>query len=191
MKLPSNISEAQFVDAVKRICQNIARNYVFGPFTLEDIKQQAFVLAIEALPRYDVSRPLENFLYVHICNRLNNLRRDFYKQTEAPCKLCDNRMDGDTAHTDSRFCDQHRQWLVKNSRKHRVVQPADITVSDSSSYAASDNVLEKLEQEELLVKIDKFLPVEHRSAYLKLREGVALPKAKLEELLAVLRKVLS
>jgi hypothetical protein len=122
---------------------------------------------------------------------LNNLRRDFYKQTEAPCKLCNNHIDGYTGHTDSRFCDSHRQWLTKNNTKHRVAQPVDIAVSDSTSYASADDVLDSLEREEILTKIDRFLPVEHRSAYLKLREGLALPKAKLEELLVVLRKVVT
>jgi hypothetical protein len=36
---------------------------------------------MDAMDRYDESRPLENFLAVHVKNRLNNFKRDkYYRQ---------------------------------------------------------------------------------------------------------------
>ena len=40
------------------------------------MKQQAAIFALEGLEKYDNKRPLENFLWTHVRNRLFNYKRE-------------------------------------------------------------------------------------------------------------------
>lgn len=51
----------------------------FAYFQEEDVEQEIWVLCLEAMPRYDITRgPLEHFLRSHVFRRLKNLKRDKY-----------------------------------------------------------------------------------------------------------------
>ncbi len=53
------------------------RRHKFAYFTREDISQEVWKLALQALRRYRPSRgPLEHYLRVAVNNRLRNLKRD-------------------------------------------------------------------------------------------------------------------
>jgi len=82
LKLPENVTEQDFVDIVQKIARRISHRYVFTSYEPCDIEQEAFLIAVEGLERYDSSKPLENFLYVHINNRLKNLKRKVYYRIE-------------------------------------------------------------------------------------------------------------
>lgn len=74
--------ENEFIEIVDRIAQRLARKFLFGYHTLEDMKQQCYVEALKGLEKYDKSRPLENFLWIHIRNRLFNYKRDNYTRPD-------------------------------------------------------------------------------------------------------------
>jgi hypothetical protein len=76
MKIPSNMTESQVIDKIMTITNRIAPKYTFYGYSLDDIKQESFIICMDALKRYDESRPLENFLSVHLSNRLKNFVRD-------------------------------------------------------------------------------------------------------------------
>lgn len=76
MKIPKNLTEDQVIDQIKTVVDRIAPKYTFNGYDSEDIKQEAFIICMDALDRYDPSRPLENFLSVHLSNRLKNFVRD-------------------------------------------------------------------------------------------------------------------
>ncbi len=76
MKIPKNLSEDQVIAQIKTVVDRIAPKYTFSGYDSEDIKQEAFIICMDALDRYDPSRPLENFLSVHLSNRLKNFVRD-------------------------------------------------------------------------------------------------------------------
>src|SRR5690349_21106640 len=83
-------AEQDIMETIQRVSRNLAPKYTFGYRTVGDIEQEAFLLALEVLEGegYDPSRPLENFLYVHLRRRLsNNIRRSFYRG-EPPCECC-------------------------------------------------------------------------------------------------------
>ena len=63
---------------IQTIAERIANKYVFGYFDKEDIVQEAVIFGLEAYEKWDRVRPLENFISVHISNRLKNLKRDNY-----------------------------------------------------------------------------------------------------------------
>lgn len=66
------------LEVIKRVIDRVSGRYKFSYYTEEDIKQEAFILCLEALESYDSSRPLENFIAVHLSNRLKTLRRNKY-----------------------------------------------------------------------------------------------------------------
>lgn len=83
MKIPKNMTEQQVVDQINIVVNRISARYTFHGYDVEDIKQEAFIICMDALDRYDQKRPLENFLSVHLSNRLKNFVRDnFYIKGE-------------------------------------------------------------------------------------------------------------
>lgn len=78
MKIPRNMTEQQVLDVIDLVVNRIAPRYTFQGYEVDDIKQEAFLICMDALDRYDQKRPLENFLSVHLSNRLKNFIRDNY-----------------------------------------------------------------------------------------------------------------
>lgn len=78
MKLPRNMKEDDVIKQIMIIIDRIAPKYAFNGYSVEDIKQESFIICMDALNRYDPNRPLENFLSVHLSNRLKNFVRDNY-----------------------------------------------------------------------------------------------------------------
>src|SRR4029453_14967600 len=73
LNLPSGVSEESFLAAVEKVSAILAPKYAFGPHDQDDIRQTIFVLALEALPRFEQERGgLEAFLYRHCANRPSN-----------------------------------------------------------------------------------------------------------------------
>lgn len=83
MKIPKNMTEKQVVDQINIVVNRMSARYTFHGYEVDDIKQEAFMICMDALERYDSNRPLENFLAVHLSNRLKNFVRDnFYTKGE-------------------------------------------------------------------------------------------------------------
>ena len=82
MYVPSNMTEQQVIDQIELVVGRIAPKYTFYGYEKDDLRQEAFIICMEALPRYDESRPLENFLSVHLSNRLKNFVRDNHFQAD-------------------------------------------------------------------------------------------------------------
>lgn len=78
MKIPKNMTYEQVVKQIEIVVNRIAPRYTFSTYDVDDIKQEAFIICMDALHRYDQKRPLENFLSVHLSNRLKNFVRDNY-----------------------------------------------------------------------------------------------------------------
>lgn len=83
MKIPRNMTEQQVIDQINIVVNRISARYTFHGYEVDDIKQEAFIICMDAMERYDHNRPLENFLSVHLSNRLKNFVRDnFYVKGE-------------------------------------------------------------------------------------------------------------
>jgi DNA-directed RNA polymerase specialized sigma24 family protein len=97
MKIPDNMTQEETLQQINIVVNRISQRYVFGSYTLDDIKQEAFIMCMDALNRYDNTRSLENFLSVHLSNRLKNFVRDNYylkdeqekKRILKPARLCE------------------------------------------------------------------------------------------------------
>ena len=82
MKIPNNMTKQDVIDTITNVSRRLASKFTFAHYTEDDIAQEAFMIGMEALDRYDENRPLENFLFVHIRNRLKNFKRDNYIRYE-------------------------------------------------------------------------------------------------------------
>ena len=81
-KLPDDAN-----DIIERVSSRLAQKFRFGYHTIDDMKQQAALFAWEGIyDSWDDSRPLENFLWIHVRNRLYNFKRNNYGRPEKPCE---------------------------------------------------------------------------------------------------------
>jgi hypothetical protein len=179
VKIPEGKTEEEVVAIIDKVVSMLAGNFVFGYHDSEDIKQFGRMKAVEILNKgtYDSSKPLENYLYVHIKRRLLNLRRDKYKRNPA-CAACHNGTPCGKNGTE--VCKKYSIWLKKNKAKSSLMEPNDITyISDENEPTTREEstVGEEIETKEILAKIDEHLPVSLREPYLKMRDGVSVPKA--------------
>ena len=168
MKIPKGMTEQEVTETIERVASRYAYKFQFAYYTPDDIKQEAFLIAMEALERYDSSRPLENFLAVHIKNRLNNFKRDkFYRQTS-----------GDN--------------INNNSKKH-LMEPLDIAnIRDEfeDNMKTQDDFISNVENAELLNLIDEHLDVALRADYLRILHNVYVSKPRREQIYFKIQQIL-
>src|SRR5437763_58309 len=88
MNFPHGLTEDVVLAAIDNAVNVLARSFRFGIYDVEDIKQEARIMGLEAVPRWDRKRPLENFLYSHIRNRLINFKRNKFRRNDPPCPKC-------------------------------------------------------------------------------------------------------
>ncbi len=193
MILPPNVSEAHFLEVVEKVVGILSRSFTFGYFDVADIKQQGRLFAIKAMEKYDPSRPLDNFLYTHVKNRLINFRRDKFRRNDPPCHDCHNSIAGETQHADKQYCPKYINWLRLNSAKQNIMNPLDISnICDEREPTTRNesSVVEDIERNELLSLIDMKLSVELRSDYLKMQSGESVPKTRREAVKAAVLEIL-
>ena len=162
MKTPKGMTEQQVVDQIHIVCDRISPRYTFYGYTVDDIKQESFIICMEALNRYDEIRPLENFLSVNLSNRLKNFVRD-------------NHFLGS-----------------ENTERQKVFQPAQLDYEDhivdkDNKFGIS---YEQIQKEEMVDAINKYLPANMRMDYLKMINDVYITKQRREEITAMIIEIL-
>lgn len=163
MIIPSGMTADQVVRQIEKVVKRIAPKYTFYGYTVEDISQESFIICMEALPRYDAARPLENFLSVHLSNRLKNFVRDnHFTSTE-------------------------------DTNKVRVMKPAQLENENGLTdrrnlFTVNENAIDYSEMSKV---IDKKLPAQYRFDYLKIQNDVYVPRQRKEEIIIVIREILT
>lgn len=158
MKIPKGMTETQVTEQISIVINRIAPKYTFSGYEIDDIKQEAFMICMDALTRYDTSRPLENFLSVHLSNRLKNFVRDNY-------------------------------FTSSDQEKKKVLAPKQLSNDDN----IIDNEIDQdisIDNKEIRKIIDKFLPFDYRSDYLKFVNDVSIPKKRKIQLFLVIKNIL-
>lgn len=151
------MSESQLMKSIETVVNRIAPKYTFSGYEVDDIKQESFLICIDALERYDENRPLENFLSVHLSNRLKNFVRDNYYVSST------------------------------DEDKKKVLTPKSINNDDIIKIYEE---IDSLEVEELNKLVDKHLPSQYRSDYLKMLNNVYVNKIRREEILQNILNIL-
>ena len=162
MNVPKGMTEQQVIDQINVVCNRISPRYTFYGYTVDDIKQESFIICMEALNRYDGIRPLENFLSVNLSNRLKNFVRDNHFLSN------------------------------ENTDRQKVYQPAqleyeDYIIDEENKFSIS---YEHIQKEEMVAAIDKYLPANMRMDYLKMINDVYITKQRREEITAMIVDIL-
>tara|TARA_B100001559_G_scaffold306966_1_gene298672 strand:+ start:762 stop:1250 length:489 start_codon:yes stop_codon:yes gene_type:complete len=156
MKIPKNMTREQVMDKIQLVINRIAPKYTFNGYEVDDIKQESFLICLDALNRYDQKRPLENFLSVNLSNRLKNFIRD-------------------------------NNFTKSDEEKRKVLVPNQL----SNEYAIEDTKYSlSLENSEIINIIDKELPIEYRSDYLKIMNDVHVSKKRKDEIVSIIQEIL-
>lgn len=167
----------------KRLCYK----FKFAYHDINDMKQQAAIFALEGLKKYDGKRPLENFLWTHVRNRLFNFKRNNYQRPDKPCFSCplfdklyscsDNQC---KEYKNKLDCELYAAWSKRNESKKNIIQP--LYIEDNNVNESNQSLLETIENKEILDFLDNNVKCEFREAYLKLKHGIKVPKLNLDKL---------
>lgn len=167
---------ASINESILRVARNVATKFrlEFGYHTKGDIEHEGVVIALEVLDTaaYDVSRPLENFLHVHVKNRLKNFKRKHFMRCEAPCKCCE------AFGNPSEPCRRWVEWNERNLLKQNLMRPVDVSSIPCEGLATAPSAADEADLAETLSRIDEELDPALRADYLRMRAGVAVPKSR-------------
>lgn len=194
-KIHPNITEEFFIETIDKITQKLVYKFKFAYHTHEDIKQQAIIFALEAMSSYDDSRPLENFLWTHIRNRLYNYKRDNYQRPDKPCLKCEHYDKNLKAsnnqcllYCDKQNCELYKIWTDRNNTKKNLISPQNI---EDKEYLYKSPLTDlTIENKEILDKIELKLLASDREIYLKLKYGAKVSKIELDKLKQSIHKIL-
>ena len=182
MNIPKGMTENEVVQIINKVVYRLAYKFRFGYHDIDDMKQQGRLLAIKALAsgKYDGKRPLENFLWTHVHNRLFNFKRDNFERPNTPCDSCSKLVNGECSVYDIiKDCPLHTNWVRRNDAKKNLMKPLDlsgINDEEESSTKHFDNIVKTLMYKELIDIIDEKLPVTLRKDWLLCKKDVHIPK---------------
>lgn len=180
--------------AIEVVCNRLTAKFRFGYHDLEDMRQEAYVLALEALAagKYDESRPLTTFLYVHIHNRLYNFKRKHYARLTPPCHRCPlmafNSSSGVAlpgggycgAFRDLGDCSLYSGWFARNEAKKSLAHVAECGDPAELRHDPPDN--------DYLDWIYEQLPPEHQRVFQAAREGRRVNRNSLKNIIAYIHE---
>ena len=150
------------------------------------------------LDKFDGSRPLPNFLYIHVRNRLFNFKRDNYVRPYVPCENCPFDAFIDEHGDCSKYvilddCEVFTSWSSRNISRRNIMntlgldQINDYNESGMKYYSSMDR---DIDTAYVLDIIESELPVEFREDYTLLKYGHTLSKNKTDKLRRAIEDVL-
>jgi hypothetical protein len=194
-KFNDKVSEEEFVLVWEKISQKLGYKFKFGYHSHEDMKQQAAIFALEGLKNYDHKRPLENFLWTHVRNRLFNYKRDNYQRPDKPCLACPfyQPHNSNSSHDCSEFSNKHdcslySSWITRNENKKNIMRP--VGIDSISQEIAKDDLLKNISNKEIIKLIDTKISVKNRPIFLKLLGGIKVPKLEVTKLVKEIKQIL-
>lgn len=192
------IDEQELLDTIDTISKKLSYKFKFGYHEIEDMRQQISVFAIEGLQNYDHKRPLENFLWTHVRNRLFNFKRDNYQRPDKPCNTCPffDKHAGDSSNDCLKFtnktdCDLYKSWHSRNNAKKNLMYLNTIEELKDYLSAQDKTGATNVEEQELLDILDEELHGETREIYLKIKMGSKVYKNELSKLLNKIKELIN
>jgi RNA polymerase sigma factor (sigma-70 family) len=138
---------------ILKVIDRIAPRYVFGYYELEDIKQESYIICLDAISKYDQKRPFENFISKHLSNRLKTLIRDKYSRSK----------------TES---EKHQKL---NQNKKNLM---DLKGCTDQQSLLDDNAIDRLATQEAMELLMEKLSPAMRNNFFRLANGVPIQSAK-------------
>jgi hypothetical protein len=183
--LPSDANEI-----IERIATRLGQKFRFGYHTLDDMKQQAALFAWEGInDSWDPERPLENFLWIHVRNRLYNFKRNNYGRPEKPCDSCPLYVNKECTKFDEMLdCNLYKGWMDRNAAKRNLMSSYSTIYEKEEESSALDDLFTR----DIINLLDEELHVQFREDWIRFTNNLKLPKARreriLEEIVIVLKE---
>jgi hypothetical protein len=189
----NGVEEKDFLKVLDNISKRLIYKFKFGYHDIDDMKQQAAIFAIEGLKQYDHSRPLENFLWTHVRNRLFNYKRNNYQRPDKPCltcplydKLYQNSNNQCSKYLNKKDCELYSVWSERNESKKNIMKPQSLhNPQANEDYQITDDSspVELFQNKEIIDFLDNNIAnPAHRETYLKLKNGCKVSKPLLDKL---------
>jgi hypothetical protein len=186
--LANNVTEQEFLEVLNNISKRLVHKFRFGYHDIDDMKQQAAIFAMEGLEKFDNKRPLENFLWTHVRNRLFNYKRNNYQRPDKPCLTCPlydpfykNSSNQCSKYKNKDDCELYYSWYERNNSKKNIMAFHSIdSVGEKEDIKDPFNITQN---KEIIDYLDaNIVKPEYRESYLKLKNGLKLSKPILEKL---------
>lgn len=185
MKIPDGMTEEELIQIIDKAIKGLCSKFRFGYFEKEDLEQEGWKFAIEGLEKYDNKRPLENFLRVHIRNQFINLKRNKFSRYDPPCLSCPF-YDPECKQSDNKCsefvnkddCKKWASWKKRNAAKSGLMRPMDIDSVTEDDLESDIQFINSLNLSAIHKKINAELPTELRGDFLRMLDGVYIPKHK-------------
>jgi DNA-directed RNA polymerase specialized sigma24 family protein len=200
-KKSKTVNEEEFLNVIDIITKKLAYKFKFGYHDIEDMRQQISIFALEGLKNYDHKRPLENFLWTHVRNRLFNYKRDNYQRPDKPCLTCplydpklQESFSGCKKFNNKNDCDLYSSWNKRNSSKKNLMHLTTIDeVKNYGNTFSDDNedpLLYNIGNKEILTLLDEQLTDEYRAIYIKMKSGSKVSKLDQTKLMNKIKEIL-
>lgn len=170
---------------IRSIAHKIAPKYTFGFYEVEDIEQEAIIIALEGLPRYNPELgALTTFLYTHINNRLKSFKRDNYYRSRV-CPQCGS----SEPSPDCESCMLY-EWRAETRRN--LVETISIDyINDQNEKNTHVYPDTSIEDKEIFDIIESKLPLELRTDYFRLKDGATISHSRKTHILEEIRNILN
>ena len=205
-KLGIELTEEQVVNSIRRVSSLLAKQYMFPGFEEEDIMQEAMIIAMKQIDRFDPEKSknkkktmidkLEDFLYVVINNRLNNFRRDNFCRNDPPCLDCYYGIPCSKGET----CEGFKEWKKKNNAKMSIHNPVSLH-SNEESFDTNNDVhfpcpnsekfINGIDLKDVVEIIRKKLPTEYLDIFNKMYAGQKISYTRKAALLEQIREIIN
>lgn len=199
-KNPLTVDENEFLKVVDIIAKKLAYKFKFGYHDYDDMKQQISIFALEGLKNYDHKRPLENFLWTHVRNRLFNYKRDNYQRPDKPCLTCPlydphckKSFSGCMNYSKKEDCELYENWLNRNNTKKNLMHLTTIDeIKDYGHVFSSEDSLltNSIISDEIFKLIETHLTGEYRTIYLRAKNGSKVNKSDMDKLKSKLQEIM-
>ena len=152
-------------EIILKVIDRIAPKYTFSYYELDDIKQESFIICLEAVEKYDNSRPFENFISKHLSNRLKTLIRDKYSSSNI---------------------ESEKHEKLNQSKKNLM----DLKSVDGSYKIYEDDIIERMSTSEAIETLMRELPPSMRNNFYRLANGVSIQSSKKQALFEKVKEIL-
>lgn len=186
MFIPKGSSEAEVLATIEAAVRVLAPQFKIPGFGIDDVLQEGRIFAMEALPRFDSTRPLANFLFTHVRLRLINLVRNQVRRSDSPCSSCRDKL----PHEWTNRCKTHEAWVKRNNRKAALMTTTSFANEEATDGTTGDITTEAAETRELLARIDEGLDLELRATYLRMKAGENVPKGMRQRVEIAVREII-
>lgn len=191
-------TDEEVIQIIDKVTSKLSYKFTFGCYTYDDIKQEATIIALEGLDAYNPDMPLENFLWVHVKNRLCNLKRKKFIRLDKPCLNCPLKAyvkKGDLCkiYDDKMDCELYSKWTNRNEAKKNIINPVSMSAvvdTDENNMSKEDSPADRLYAKEIIQLLDTHITPDVRPIWLQLKAGLKIHSDDLERLQERVRDIM-